>query len=195
MANRTGAGLVFLTGFMGAGKTTVGSALAAVLGWNFIDLDDFIEARAGKKIAEIFAGEGSALGGEEHFRRLESRALGRVIGDATSRPIAAAGTVVALGGGTLQQAQNRVMIDQAAGTVVFLESTAEALFERCQAAPGTRPLHSGLDTFAATYRQRLPVYRESALSVTTDGKSPQQIAAELAALLKATNEISRREAQ
>lgn len=194
MANGTPAVLVFLTGFMGAGKTTAGRALAAVLGWDFIDLDSFIEARAGKKIAEMFAGDGTTTDGEENFRRLESEGLALVIGEATLRS-QAAGTVVALGGGTLERPHNRVMIHQVAGRVVFLETTVEALFKRCEAAGATRPLYSELETFAATYRQRLPVYRESALSVATDGKSPHEVAAEIEQLLKATREISMGDAQ
>ena len=77
-------GRIVLTGFMGAGKSTVGRLLAAQLGWAFLDLDEHLEARTGLSIAGLFA-----LHGEDHFRRVESAALASALGSAH--------TVIALG--------------------------------------------------------------------------------------------------
>src|SRR5205823_12787324 len=89
---------IFLVGFMGAGKTTVGKALAERLGWRFIDLDDAIEAHEGRKIAEIFRASG-----ENEFRRAEAEALCSRIEQLDSRNP----TVMALGGGAYGQEPNR----------------------------------------------------------------------------------------
>ncbi len=88
---------VFLVGFMGAGKTTVGRALATQLGWRFIDLDDHIEARQKRSIAEIFRESG-----EIEFRRAEATELRNLL---AGLPIAGA-AVVALGGGAFVQKDN-----------------------------------------------------------------------------------------
>src|SRR5437899_3134876 len=84
-----------LTGFMGAGKSTVGRLLAARLGWNFLDLDAHLEERAGATIPEIFA-----LHGEARFRRLESSALASALNRRN--------TVIALGGGAPESLTNRL---------------------------------------------------------------------------------------
>lgn len=80
--------LVFLIGMMGAGKTTLGWQLANKLGYSFVDLDDFIEKREGKSIAQIFEQEG-----QERFRELERAALEAVVTENTK-------AVISTGGGT-----------------------------------------------------------------------------------------------
>ena len=84
-------------GFMGAGKTTVGRLLAEALGWDFLDLDEHIEARASATVPQLFERHG-----EPGFRRLESSALA----NALSRQ----STVLALGGGAPEQLTNRLML-------------------------------------------------------------------------------------
>src|SRR5689334_14980044 len=84
--DRPSPSLVFLVGFMGSGKTTVGRALATLMGWHFVDLDQVIEAREGRSIREIFETRGEA-----EFRRIEHEALA-VCGEMNE-------TVIALGGG------------------------------------------------------------------------------------------------
>ncbi|HEY8996957.1 MAG TPA: shikimate kinase, partial [Edaphobacter sp.] len=101
---------IVLTGFMGAGKSTVGKLLAGRIGWNFLDLDAHIETRAGITIPEIFAKHG-----EPHFRRLESSALA----SALSR----SHTVLALGGGAPEEITNRLLIEQTPATLaIFLDA-------------------------------------------------------------------------
>ena len=114
---------VFLIGFMGAGKTTVGRALARRLGWNFFDLDDVIEQREGRSVATIFAHAGEAV-----FRRAESDALRWLLQERdTSNDL-----IVALGGGAFVQPENRAMIERAQGTTILLEAPLEELRRRCQ---------------------------------------------------------------
>jgi len=92
---------VFLLGFMGAGKTSVGQALARRLGWGFVDLDQQIERRAGRTIAEIFAGSG-----EDAFRRIETAVLRELLAKlGHGSPL-----VVALGGGTPVREENAALL-------------------------------------------------------------------------------------
>jgi shikimate kinase len=90
---------IVLTGFMGAGKTTVGRLLAARLGWDFLDLDASIESRTGLAVPSIFAAHGEA-----HFRQLESQALAASLGRSN--------IVLALGGGAPESLTNRLLIEQ-----------------------------------------------------------------------------------
>jgi shikimate kinase len=103
---------IVLTGFMGAGKTTVGRLLADALGWDFLDLDAHLEARAGATVPELFAQKG-----ERHFRRVESSALA----NALSRQH----TVLALGGGAPEELTNRLLLEQTPGTLVISLHAAE----------------------------------------------------------------------
>ncbi|HLG16689.1 MAG TPA: shikimate kinase [Blastocatellia bacterium] len=95
---------IFLVGFMGSGKTTVGRALAHRLGLRFVDLDETVEARAGKTIAEIFA-----EAGEAEFRRLEREALDLCRGVEAG--------VIALGGGAYESEANRAALRSMGRTV------------------------------------------------------------------------------
>lgn len=146
---------IVLTGFMGAGKSTVGRVLADRIGWNFLDLDDLIEDLAGISIPEIFA-----TLGEPHLRRLESRALARAL----ARPH----TVLALGGGAPETLGNRLLIEQTPGTIaVFLDAPFPVLFDRCllqSLNPATTARPNLADTAAADLRFRLrhPLYRRLA---------------------------------
>lgn len=146
---------IVLTGFMGAGKTTIGRLLAQQLGWTFLDLDHHLEARAGATVPELFATHG-----EPHFRRLESSAL--------AHALSLTETVLALGGGTPEQLTNRLLLEQTPGTVVvFLEAPFETLYDRCMlqsfADPGhTRPLLSDSAAAAARFTSREPLYRRLA---------------------------------
>ncbi len=171
--------LVFLTGFMGAGKTTVGRALADELGWTFKDLDEMIEAAAGQSVAAIFSSAARAADGEQEFRRMESEALGALLASAASQSPGHAGTVASLGGGTLQQPENRELVHRSGAPTVFLCAVIDVLFERCRRAGAARPLYSEVEKFSAIYQQRLAVYRQSTITILTEGKSPRQAAVEI----------------
>ena len=151
---------IYLVGFMGAGKTTVGKLLAERLGGSFIDLDSEIEKAEGKTVAKIFAESGEA-----HFRGLERVHL-RL---ASAEPR----TVIALGGGAYIDAANREYVEEH-GCSVHLEASLSSVGERME-ADGSRPLFSDPHRLADLYRQRLPSYRMARVAVRTDGVEPEEI--------------------
>src|SRR5579875_783796 len=109
---------IVLTGFMGAGKSTVGSLLAARLGWRFLDSDSVVEARAGMTVAEIFA-----RNGEPAFREMEAAAI---------REGAAEATVLALGGRALETAATRDFLAALPDSaLIFLDAPLDTLIARC----------------------------------------------------------------
>lgn len=144
-----------LTGFMGAGKSTVGRLLADHLGWTFLDLDTLVEDLAGLSIPEIFRTLGEAA-----LRRLESRALVRAL----RQPH----TVLALGGGAPETLTNRLLLEQTSGiAVIFLDAAFPILFDRCllQALnPAATPRPNLVDPASAEARflLRRPLYRRLA---------------------------------
>ena len=121
---------IFLVGFMGSGKSTTARKLASKLGWTFIDLDQKIEDKAGKRITEIFSDDGEAW-----FRRLESEAL--------REAISARHAVISTGGGTPCFSGNMdLMVSN--GLTVYLKMTPEKLRNRLSHSTGKRPLLLGM---------------------------------------------------
>jgi len=177
---------LILIGFMGAGKSCVGRALAAKLGWAFADLDERIERSTGRKIAEIFRESGEA-----EFRRLEHAALKTVlVGLRSGR-----GKVIALGGGAFVQAANISLIEAARIPTVFLDAEVEELWSRCeqQAREDSveRPLMASRDRFRDLHEQRRPKYMKATLRVETGGKSIDFVVAEVIRGLGLTGARSR----
>jgi shikimate kinase len=166
---------VFLVGFMGAGKTGVGKALASRLGWQFFDLDERIEAGQKRTIADIFRENG-----ENEFRRLESEELQGLLRE---REASGAGAVVALGGGTFVQPVNAPPL-LSCGYTVFLDAPVEELWRRAQAAQGTRPLALSENHFRQLYAARRSRYMEADYCVQTEGRAMAEVAAEIAARLQ-----------
>ena len=165
--------MVALTGFMGAGKTTVGRALANLLRWSFLDLDYEIELRQKLQVHEIFQ-----LCGESGFREIETETLQSALHQASGS------TVIALGGGTFVQSANAELLRSRGARVVFLETEIEELFQRCQAAnqhspQSSRPLAATPEVFRALYAQRLPFYRTAELTVNATGKTVDELAQEI----------------
>ena len=159
--------IIFLCGFMGAGESTVGRALASRLELAFADLDSVIEEAAGRNIPDIFEEEG-----EEYFRKLEREQLLKAIRSYKG--------VLALGGGTLQ---NQHIVDHVKinGLLVFIETPFSVIFERITGQEG-RPLlmdeHGTLkekdrlqNELKALYNKRLPRYRQAELTINTEDHS------------------------
>lgn len=168
---------VFLIGFMGAGKSTVGKLLADRLGFGFVDLDAAVEARAGRSIAEIFAEDG-----EPAFRALEHEAL---LEYADSY-----GLVIACGGGVVVDHANRAVLRES-GTVVHLRVTAEEALARI-GDRSTRPLLSatGGGEMAATLllRARGTLYASTAdITIDTVGSEPGTIVERIMEALEETD--------
>jgi len=162
--------VIVLVGFMGAGKTTVGTLLAAGLGLPFADSDHVIEQRAGRPVRQIFAEDG-----EPAFRALEHQ----VIADLLDGP----DLVLALGGGAAEHPGTRRKL--ATAQVVYLQVGYDQAMARVGGDPQARPLLARPD-LAATYQRRRPLYAEIAtLTVSTDGRDPAAIGQEILARLVA----------
>jgi shikimate kinase len=161
---------VFLVGFMGAGKSSVGRVLARQMDWPFEDLDERLQAREKRSIEQIFRESGEA-----EFRRAEHDALRELLAELGSSP-----RVVALGGGAFVQAKNATLLAQAAVPVVFLDAPVEELFRRCQQEPVERPLRRDQEQFRQLYQARRPHYMAAALRIETGGKDVETVAAEVA---------------
>ena len=152
-----------LTGFMGAGKSTVGRLLAARLGWSFLDLDAHLEARTQATIPQLFARHGEA-----HFRRLESSALASALGRDR--------TVLALGGGTPEELTNRLLLEQTPATfTIFLDAPFPTLFDRCMLQDIARPVLEDPAAAQLRFNKRHPLYRRLAnLTLDTAELSAEQ---------------------
>ena len=160
---------------MGAGKTTVGRALAKSLRWNFQDLDDVIEQREKKTVAEIFAASG-----EPAFREMEGAALAALLQDQQGD----GDLILALGGGAFVQKQNRDALISAGAITVLLEAPVEELRRRCQAEHKARPLAQQDARFNELFAARRADYALARFTVQTLGKSVEQVTAEIERLLK-----------
>ena len=170
--------VVALTGFMGSGKTTVGRALAKLLVWEFVDLDAMIEAREGRAIREIFRSEGEA-----EFRQIEQAALRECLAGCVHP------TVIALGGGTFVSVRNKRLLHEARACSIFLEVPVEELLSRCAnsaegEASNPRPLAGDSKEFRRLQEERLPWYRRANLTIDASGKTAEEIAREIAELLR-----------
>jgi shikimate kinase len=164
---------VFLVGFMGAGKTTVGRALGRRLGVPFEDLDDRIQQREGKTIEQIFRESGEA-----EFRKAEAAALRELLEE-----IGSSFRVVALGGGAFVQPGNAALIGEADVHSVFLDAPVEELLRRCQEEQKQRPLQRDPEQFRELYEKRRQSYMRADVRVETKGKEVDTVAAEVACSL------------
>lgn len=161
---------VVLTGFMGAGKSTVGRMLATETGWEFLDLDAHIETTHGASAREIFAAVG-----ESEFRRLESETFAAALG----RP----NIVLAPGGAVIDKVENqRALANSKEGLIVFLDAPFTILIERCKeqerAGSSTyRPLLHQTEVAKARYETRRVLYASLAqLTIEVAEKRPDEVA-------------------
>jgi shikimate kinase len=157
---------IYLTGFMGSGKSTIGPILANTIGYQFVDIDRAIEKSAGKSVNEIFLERG-----EDHFRLLERELLAGLN--------AVRHHVISLGGGTFADPENCNTISTS-GIVVYLKTTPEHIFKRLlhkndrpvlKNEAGERlndgQLHARI---AELYRQREPFYAKADIVILTGDK-------------------------
>jgi shikimate kinase len=160
--------LLFLIGYRGSGKTTVGRLVAGRLGWAFVDADSLLEERHGRTIRDVFAAEGEA-----GFREKEAS----VLADLCTRTE----TVIATGGGIVLREENRNLLKQH-GVVVWLTADPATLLARIHADPSTaerRPnlAGGGLEEIERLLAVREPLYRACADAVVPVGTlSPEQAA-------------------
>jgi shikimate kinase len=141
---------LYLVGFMGAGKSTVGRALAEELGWRFCDIDSEIEREQGVSISELFLEHG-----EQVFRELETEAIRRHVN------LIRAGTpgVVALGGGAFVQPRNWEILENN-GVTIWLDCPFDVLCQRLD-GDDTRPLARDRERLAQLYEDRRDLYRRA----------------------------------
>lgn len=153
---------IYLTGFMGSGKSTVGRLVSKALGLSFADMDELIVSREGMAISEIF----DKLG-EDYFRKTETRIL-----ESLSRK---KNVVVATGGGVSMSHENRQLMANS-GTSFFLDATLESITKRMgNDETACRPLWKDLDDVQRLYEQRRDFYQESGIRINTGTLSPHQI--------------------
>lgn len=152
---------VVLVGFMGAGKSTVGPLVARRLGWEFVDLDDEIEAATGRTVPEIFATDG-----EPAFRAAERAAAERVCTHE--------GLVLATGGGAFTVPETRSALQRGALTV-WLRCEIDTLLARIP-ADGSRPLAANRATILPLLVGREPSYALADLTVDTTRTAPAEVA-------------------
>lgn len=161
---------VVMTGYMGAGKSTVGRALAARLGVPFADSDALIEERADLPIPRIFATKG-----ELWFRRMEERVIREVV----AREPAG---VLSIGGGAVESARTRDLLGRTA-RVVWLRAEPGLLWDRVTGSG--RPLATDPERFARRYARRVPAYEEAAQLTLDASRPPADLVAEIAGWLAA----------
>ncbi|NJL27879.1 MAG: shikimate kinase [Thermoanaerobaculia bacterium] len=163
---------IYLTGFMGAGKSAVGQALADLLGVPFVDLDAEVETRAGLSVRQIFESAGEAA-----FRDLEYQAL-----RATA---ALENAIVATGGGTITFERNLAFLRQA-GVSIWLNPSFQTIADRIGGRGKLdRPLFQSEEQAFELYRHRLDAYRRADLDVAIGPEeTPREVAARIHLLLR-----------
>ena len=168
--------VITLLGYMGSGKSTYGKLLAVRLGYDFIDLDDYIVSETGKEISDIFRDKG-----ESWFREFETKSLKDLI-DRNK-------LVLSLGGGTPIQFGNMELINDKTISV-YLNASVETLFLYLRNQKSKRPIikdlsNSELKEFISNHlSERAPFYAKAKQSIVTDNKTIDEIVDELTWILK-----------
>ncbi|MDR2889997.1 MAG: shikimate kinase [Alistipes sp.] len=175
---KTMARKVFLVGFMGCGKSSVGRRLAATLKWDFVDTDKEIERLTGKSVAEIFATQG-----EERFRELEWQTVEAVISSERD-------TVVALGGGTPCRDGAMERLSETGRTVYLKSSPARLVARMSESGRARRPKIAGMNDaqLAAYIEKTLPerekYYNKANFVVDCDALGDAGLADRLASIMR-----------
>ena len=152
---------IYLVGFMAAGKSTVARALAERLRWRAEDIDELIEARERRPVADIFQKQG-----EQYFRAVEREILKLVL------PLRHA--VVATGGGTFMDPENRAAINMD-GVSVWLDVPFEELLARIP-VDGRRPLAADRVSMERLFAIRVAAYASASIRVEAGGAAAEDVA-------------------
>jgi shikimate kinase len=163
---------IYLIGFMGAGKTSVGWRLAKKLGWRFIDLDEEIERQEGRAVSEIFRAHGEAA-----FREIERTCLKSLSSSANTEKY-----VIALGGGTFLDAENRA-IAESTGLTVWLKVSFSTVAGRVK-IDGTRPKFASKEQAELLHQTREPYYALAKLHISTDQGTPDTVVDEILGVIR-----------
>ena len=151
---------LYLVGFMGAGKSTVARAMGRATGWRVEDIDERIEARERKSVAAIFSQHGEA-----HFRQLEREALTALLPERH--------TIVATGGGTFIETDNRALM-LADGEVAWLDLPLASVIERVP-ADGRRPLAADRAQLELLYTRRQLAYAHAHVRIDATRPVPEVV--------------------
>lgn len=158
---------IFIIGFMGSGKSTLGRPVARAMGYDFVDLDHYIEQQEGATISQIFES-----GGEANFRALEHRYLRELVGRDN--------VVISTGGGAPCFNDNMTLM-KASGTTIYLKQEPELLASRLENAKVRRPLLEGknhdelLHYIRQTLAQREEYYEQASIVVANPSRDAQRI--------------------
>lgn len=164
---------IILTGMMGAGKTTIAHILGEKLNIKSIDIDTLIEQNEGEKISEIFSNKG-----EEYFRKIEKETIENIF-TPTSENL-----VISLGGGALENPETREFLLNNS-TVIYLKTSPEIIYKRIKNNT-SRPLLCGnmsVEKISEILGKRIENYQSATYTITTDNKTPNQIAEEIIGVL------------
>ncbi len=151
---------VFLIGYMGCGKSTIGRYIAKDMGWRFIDMDDYVEKQIGCSISQFFADKG-----EDEFRKAEAQALKNLASEHNA--------IIATGGGAPCHFDN-IDVMRAAGLTIYIKVEPQVLAARLKDAKNQRPLLAGksddelLDFISSQLKNREPFYSKAEMSVDGD---------------------------
>ncbi|HVF67761.1 MAG TPA: shikimate kinase [Pyrinomonadaceae bacterium] len=160
---------VLLTGFMGAGKTTVARELSRVLGARSVDLDDLVAAREGRTAQQLIDEEG-----EPFFRDAETRALGDALNDEGAR-------VIATGGGAFTFERNRSLAEAHSCLTVWLDAPFDLCWRRAQTEDDSRPFARDETKARELYERRRAAYALASLRLRVEPDStPEQLARDIA---------------
>jgi shikimate kinase len=159
---------IIITGFMGAGKTTVAAALAQKLACSMIDLDSLIKEREGRTAQMIIDEDGEA-----RFREIEAEALRDALEKGGAR-------IIALGGGAWTVSRNRALISEHGAFTIWLDAPFELCWHRIKSGKESRPLARNRESARRLYDDRRAIYDQALLRVeVNDEKSVEAVASEI----------------
>lgn len=169
---------IFLIGFMGSGKSTIAKALQKELGFPLVEMDERIVQEQGMSINDIFEKYGEA-----RFRDIESQLIVKLGKQEAS--------IVSCGGGVVVRSENTQNMKQS-GKIVFLKAKPQTIYERVKNST-ERPIlngHMNVEYIAELMEKRRPLYEAAAdITIQTDGKSKEEVCAEIIGKLRDANEV------